>query len=190
LRIASSASRRAGQREDFPKAVRGMSRRGLLLTITEPPAAMEEEFNAWYDTEHLAERLSIPGFRSARRWVADGAPGEGRYLATYELESRRVLDSPEYLRYFNNQTPWSRRCLGKAVVFLRWVCEQVEPGDADPHPAAQALAFSTTGVAVPGALQMRRFSAASGESITLCELADWPHAPARGARLYRAYVVA
>jgi hypothetical protein len=38
-------------------------KRGLLLTLTEPPAAMEEEFNAWYDTEHLAERLAIPGFR-------------------------------------------------------------------------------------------------------------------------------
>ena len=44
-----------------------MSNRGLLLTITEPPPAMEEEFNAWYDTEHLAERRAIPGFRSALR---------------------------------------------------------------------------------------------------------------------------
>ena len=74
-----------------------MSRRGLLLTITEPPPAMEEEFNAWYDTEHLAERLAIPGFRSAQRWVADVAPGEGRYLATYELDSPEVLSSREYL---------------------------------------------------------------------------------------------
>ncbi len=32
---------------------------GLLLTMTEPPPQMEEEFNAWYDTEHLPERLSI-----------------------------------------------------------------------------------------------------------------------------------
>ena len=31
------------------------------------------------------ERLGITGFRSARRWVADVAPGEGKYLATYEL---------------------------------------------------------------------------------------------------------
>ena len=27
--------------------------RGLLLTMTEPPPAMEEEFNAWYDDEHM-----------------------------------------------------------------------------------------------------------------------------------------
>ena len=38
--------------------------RGLLLTMTEPPRGMEEEFNAWYDEEHLPERLSIAGFRS------------------------------------------------------------------------------------------------------------------------------
>ena len=62
-----------------------MTNRGLLLTMTEPPPAMEEEFNAWYDTEHLAERLGIVGFRSARRWVADLPPGEGKYIATYEL---------------------------------------------------------------------------------------------------------
>jgi hypothetical protein len=51
--------------------------RGLLLTMTEPPPQMEEEFNAWYDDEHLAERLAIPGFRSAKRWVADVPPGQG-----------------------------------------------------------------------------------------------------------------
>jgi hypothetical protein len=145
-----------------------MTRRGLLLTLTEPPPAMEEEFNAWYDTEHLAERLSIPGFRSARRWVADVAPGEGKYLATYELESPAVLSSAAYLARFENQTPWSRRCLSKAVVFKRWACEQLEPGDADAHPGAKALIVNGT---APAALQTRRFVAATGESIVLCELA-------------------
>lgn len=141
--------------------------RGLLLTLTEPPAAMEEEFNAWYDEEHLAERLAIPGFRSATRWVADVKPGEGKYLATYELDSLRVLSGPAYLARFQNQTPWSRRCLGKAVVFKRWACEQVEPGSADPHPAAMAVLLNAL---VPQALQVRRFVAESGERIALCEL--------------------
>jgi hypothetical protein len=142
--------------------------RGLLLTLTEPPAAMEEEFNAWYDQEHLAERLSIPGFRSATRWVADVPPGQGKYLATYELDSLQVLFSGAYLERFHNQTPWSRRCLGKAVVFKRWACEQVEPGTADPHPAAKCLVVDTE---TPNALQVRRFVAEGGERITLSELA-------------------
>ena len=81
--------------------------RGLLLTMTEPPPRLEEEFNAWYDDEHMAERLAVPGFRSARRWVADAKPGEGKYLATYELDSPGVLTSAVYLARLNNPTPWS-----------------------------------------------------------------------------------
>ena len=142
--------------------------RGLLLTLTEPPAGMEEEFNAWYDEEHLAERLAIPGFRSAQRWVADVAPGTGKYLATYELDSLGVLSSAEYLARFNNQTPWSRRCLGRAVVFKRWALEQVAPGDADPHPGTRALLLQSSSKA----LQTRRFRTPEGEEVVLSELAE------------------
>ncbi len=154
-------------------------KRGLLLTLTEPPAAMQEEFNAWYDQEHFPERLAIPGFRSAQRWVRGGT-----YLATYELDSLGVLQSPAYLARYQNQTPWSRRCLEKCVTFKRWACEQVGPGMADPHPAAAGLIFATDPIDVPDALQARRFAAASGETITLVEL---PHLRPPGALVYRLY---
>lgn len=166
-------------------------KRGLLLTMTEPPPAMEEEFNAWYDGEHMAERLAIPGFRSARRWVADVAPGEGKYLATYELDSPEVLSSAPYLARFNNQTPWSRRCLGKAVVFRRWACEQA--GAADPHPAADYLlcviAESPVVLTVAGALQIRHFVAGPSH-VALAELSHATLPPVKTGwemRLYRAY---
>ena len=167
--------------------------RGLLLTMTEPPSAMDEEFNAWYDQEHLPERLGITGFRSARRWVADVAPGEGRYLATYELDSPGVLRSPEYLARFQNQTPWSKRCLGKAVVFRRWACEQAQPGSADPHPAARHLlcviAESPIVLTVTGALQIRSFLAGQAH-IALAELSHPTLPPIQAGwemHLYRAY---
>ena len=166
---------------------------GLLLTMTEPPPHMEEEFNAWYDDEHMGERLAIPGFRSARRWVAAGLkPGEGKYLATYELDSLAVLTSPAYLARFNNQSPWSRRCLAACVHFRRWACEQAEPGDADPHPAARALYLalgqSTETAKAPGILQLRRFFDPQGKPphAALYELAAPVPAPA-GLRLYEAY---
>jgi hypothetical protein len=149
--------------------------RGLLLTLTEPPAAMDEEFNAWYDEEHLAERLAIPGFRSATRWVAD--------VPTYELDSLAVLSSASYLARYNHQTPWSRRCLGKAVVFKRWACEQVEPGAADPHRQARALLLNGESAK---ALQVRRFVAEGGERITLCELPSPDLNPGAGI-VYRLY---
>jgi hypothetical protein len=153
-----------------------MSRRGLLLTITEPPPYMEEEFNAWYDTEHLPERLSIPGFLSARRWVADCKPGEGKYLATYELESPAVLVSPAYLGFFEKPTPWTKRCLDNTVVFKRWACEQVSPGNAEPHARAKAVVpvFGDSTHSIPAALQVRSFLAAAGEPrrVAIYELAD------------------
>jgi len=177
-----------------------MSRQGLLLTMTEAPGAMEEEFNAWYDDEHLPERLAITGFRSARRRVADVAPGEGKYLATYELDSPAVLTSAEYLARFENATPWTRRCLGKTVVFKRWACEQVEPGTAQPNPLARALLMVAAeapiqGLAMPAALQVRHFTASVGtpKHIALAELA-WDttrklpaQQPGWFMRLYRAY---
>ena len=162
--------------------------------MTEPPLAMEEEFNAWYDTEHLPERLAIPGFRSARRWVAEVAPGEGKYLATYELDSAAVLQSPPYLERFANATPWTRRCLGRCVVFKRWACEQVQPGDAESHPLAKAVLLLAAEheidvPAIAGALQVRRFVASAGEPrhIALVELARPAQQPGLPGRRYRDY---
>ena len=170
---------------------------GLLLTMTEPPAAMEEEFNAWYDTEHLPERLSITGFRSARRWVdPDAKPGGGKYLATYELDSPQALETPEYLSHVGDHfTPWSKRCLSRCVLFRRWACTQILPGEAEPAPAARALFFACGDVpaeheaefnnwydsehlpllrAAPGVLGARRFFDPKGAPryIALYELAD------------------
>jgi hypothetical protein len=181
-----------------------MSMRGLLLTMTEPAPEHEEEFNAWYDTEHMAERLSIPGFVSAQRWVAEGrcdrgvAPERriGRYLATYELERPEVLDAPEYLGHVGDGfTPWSKRCLGRAVVFRRWACEQINPGGALPPAGARAIFLACGDVPaaheaefnrwydeehvpllrrVEGVLAARRFRARSGTPryIALYDLAD------------------
>ena len=114
-----------------------MSHRGLLLTMTEPPAPMEEEFNAWYDDEHLPERLGIARFEGA--------------------------------------TPWTRRCLSKAVVFKS-------------ESPIQRLSL-------PSALQVRSFAASVGtpRHVALAELA-WdgrrsvpPPQAGRFIRLYRAY---
>jgi hypothetical protein len=97
--------------------------------------------------------------------LTDGVAGEGKYLATYELDSPQVLACAEYLSRFENATPWTRRCLGRAILFKRWACEQA--GAADPHPLAKALLMVAAeapihGLALPGALQVRHFIASVG----------------------------
>jgi hypothetical protein len=162
---------------------------GLLLTMTEPPPAMEEEFNAWYDDEHLAERLAIPGFRSAKRWVADVPAGQGKYLGTYELDSPHVLNSEAYLQRFKNQTPWSKRCLSKCVVFRRWATEQLVPGDAMLKPDTTRLWLGLGDVkpAVQAPTILFHDPAGKPRYVMLVPDQDSAALPGWEFRLYRAY---
>jgi len=67
--------------------------------MTDIPVGIEEEFNRWYDQEHIPERLAVPGFTSATRFRAvEGSP---RYLTLYELSDVSVLQSETYLRLLN-----------------------------------------------------------------------------------------
>ena len=86
-----------------------MPQYGFLLVLMQPPANLEEEFNAWYDTEHVPERLAVPGVLTAIRFSSVTATIP-TYLAIYDLESERVLDSEAYLRVAgDNSSPWTKR---------------------------------------------------------------------------------
>ena len=90
---------------------------------------------------------------------------------------------------------WSKRCLTRCVVFRRWACTQVFPGDTAPDPGANVLFLACGDVpaeheaefnrwydtehipllaAVPGVLGARRFFDPEGKPryIALYELAD------------------
>ena len=103
--------------------------KGILLVTMEPPAAIEEEFNDWYDTEHIPERAGVRGFETALRFVCiDGWP---RYLAIYDLAYPGVLEGEEYARVSGqNFSAWTRRIQGKVRGQYRAVGTQVYPGNA------------------------------------------------------------
>ena len=65
---------------------------GLLMVWADVPADKEEEFNRWYNEEHLPERMAIPGFLGGARYEA--VKGGPKHLACYELESAAVMESP------------------------------------------------------------------------------------------------
>jgi hypothetical protein len=92
--------------------------KGLLLMMTDIDAADEADFNRWYEEEHLAERMAIPGFINARRFTAlEGGP---KYLALYDLESPEVLQSAPYRNIVGTGTsPWTKRLQPKFKNFRR-----------------------------------------------------------------------
>jgi hypothetical protein len=104
-----------------------MPNKGFLLVLMQPPPAFEEEFNAWYDTEHIPERVAVPGFETGQRYICiDGAP---RYLAMYDTLSADVFNTPGYLKVsFDNSSPWTKRVTSRVRVY-RSAGEQVYPGN-------------------------------------------------------------
>lgn len=67
----------------------------------------EGEADNWYNREHHAERVALPGFLRARRYVNLG-PGP-RYFSRYDVANTDVLASQPYLDALNAPSDWSRR---------------------------------------------------------------------------------
>jgi len=68
---------------------------GLLMVWADIDPQYEAEYHRWYDEEHIAHLLAVPGFLSAGRYEA--LKGSPKYLALYELEHPDVLRSPAFL---------------------------------------------------------------------------------------------
>jgi hypothetical protein len=64
----------------------------LLVVYTEcADPSREAEFNEWYDKTHLPDVLETPGFVRATRYVnTDPEAGQGKFLATYEIETEDI----------------------------------------------------------------------------------------------------
>jgi hypothetical protein len=93
--------------------------KGMLLTSMNIEPSDEPEFNRWYDREHLEERVAIPGFLEARRYVAH--QGNPKYLSLYSTETFEVLDSPAYRVALANQTAWSKANIARFKNMIRGV---------------------------------------------------------------------
>jgi hypothetical protein len=113
---------------------------GLLMVWADVPADQEAEFNRWYNEEHVAERLAVPGFLSAARYEA--VKGGPKHLAVYELESAAVLDSAAYKRVRDNRTAWTKRSSPEVIgtTFIRNVYTMIHPRALAPSAAATDMA--------------------------------------------------
>ena len=80
---------------------------GLIAVWLDVAADREEEFNAWYDLEHIKQVVALPGFVAGRRFFCADAPL--RYLAWYDTRDETVEPGPEFQRLVAQPTPWSRR---------------------------------------------------------------------------------
>jgi len=78
----------------------------LQMGRIDVPAAVDEEFNDWYNTVYIPNYLKVPGCIDARRYVA--VEGQPKYLTLYEFEHARVSESEAWLKA-RESNPWTRR---------------------------------------------------------------------------------
>jgi hypothetical protein len=99
---------------------------GVLLVLNDIVEGAEEEFNRWYQQQHVPERLAVTGFRTARRYCVDGGAVDGQpaYMAVYECDSIGVLTSPAYLERLANPTDWTKKIMPGFRNMLRSACRE------------------------------------------------------------------
>jgi hypothetical protein len=62
--------------------------RYLMVVLSNPSAGRDDDFNTWYDEQHLTEILAVDGFVAAQRYrLASEQSGPHQYLAIYDVET-------------------------------------------------------------------------------------------------------
>ena len=159
---------------------------GLMMVWVDVPSEHEDEFNHWYNEEHLPELLSVPGVLNAARYEA--VMSGPKHLACYELQSPSVVETDAFTS--RKPTEWAQK-IGPRVVgsnLINNVYEMIFPSnlstDISGSDMAQALQIGRMDIApensdewnkwysevyvpnyekVPGCIRGRRWKAVKGQ---------------------------
>jgi hypothetical protein len=97
---------------------------GILSIFNNVTPGREADFEHWFQSEHLAERLAVPGFLLGRRYQAMDA--DRQYFNYYLTETAGVLTSDAYLARVNDPTPMTRMVMSEVFRdMIRTVCERI-----------------------------------------------------------------
>jgi len=100
-----------------------MAAPGILAIFNDCRAGREAEFEAWFQGEHLLERLSVPGFLFGRRHKA--ISGSSGYFNFYLVETPEVLTSKPYLERLDRPTPMTHTVMSEVFINMnRTVCRR------------------------------------------------------------------
>ncbi|TFK84960.1 hypothetical protein K466DRAFT_601590 [Polyporus arcularius HHB13444] len=99
---------------------------GILLVFSEPGSVVtEEEYNDWYDNEHVPLRIPIPAFQSWSRWVAlDGQ--KPAYFALYDVTDIDAVNQPPYSLLPGTRSDREKDILSRIGLIDRRVYEKVD----------------------------------------------------------------
>ena len=88
---------------------------GMLMVWCDVPEDREDEFNRWYNEEHIEEILGVPGVLNAARYEA--VRGGPKHLACYELESPAAVLGDAFTQ--RKRSKWSET-MGPTIIGLNF----------------------------------------------------------------------
>jgi hypothetical protein len=100
-----------------------MAGKGVLAFWHDVAPGGDAEFDQWHLREHIPERVAVPGFLRARRYVTLGGPP--RYFYFYETETLDTLQSAAYLARLGDPTPWTKKTMPLVRNNTRTACRVV-----------------------------------------------------------------
>lgn len=110
---------------------------GLLAVWMDTPAEQEDDFNRWYNEEHLQDRMAFPGFLRVRRFVSLSGPP--KYVALYDFADGAMTSEP-YLHARKNPTPWTQKVTSTLTTNIRNEYSLVKTiGESPATPAPYLL---------------------------------------------------
>jgi hypothetical protein len=114
---------------------------GILAIWNDCRAGREAEFEAWFQGEHLEERLAVPGFLFGRRHQA--ISGSAGYFNFYLVETPEILTSRPYLERLDDPTPMTKRIMSEVFINMnRTVCRRTVRRGAFRGAYAVTIRFS------------------------------------------------
>lgn len=94
----------------------------ICIAMMEPSIEGEDEFNKWYEEEHISLLSKAPGWIRSRRYKLvreiqlpgkEDAGPKLKYLALHELVNKQVMDTPEWI---HAGTPWRNKVVNELVL--------------------------------------------------------------------------
>lgn len=117
-----------------------MTAHGAVLAIwNDRDDAIADLYERWYLTEHLPERLGVPGFVAAQRHEA--LQGSPRFFTHYDVASVDVLSSPEYLARLAAPSPLTRQVMAQFRNMVRTACTVLHRSPGAALGGCAAVAF-------------------------------------------------
>lgn len=137
---------------------------GLMAFWARIEAAYLARFRQWHNSEHMPERVSIPGFIAGERYLGHGT--DNLFLMMYETRDPAVLGSPDYLARLNAPTAWTREALPHFLDPVRNIYRRIAARGASDLFAAPCLVSVRFNAEAPDRTLVERVAALPGVART------------------------